>query len=143
MPNWLTLSNAADLVSLVQVILSLIILYNVKHIRTQFLFAARVPQLTKSLEEHASNLSAQYRDLENSIDLVKTELARCQSVLRSLASKLKGDSRASVRRLIGKIEAERKTINAASGPIVWEIYTELTVLIEDMKQIEEDRKWRA
>ncbi|MDR4475538.1 MAG: hypothetical protein R3B11_05945 [Nitrospira sp.] len=146
MPGWFSFSNFADLASIVEFIISLLVLYNVNQIRAQFLFTARVPQLAKRLNEHASHLSAQYRDLGNSIeavDLVKAELARCQSVLKSLGPKLPGGSRKSVKKLIDKIEAERKDITPASKSAVWEIYTELTVLIEDLKHIQEDRKWSA
>ncbi len=143
MPDWFSFSNFADLASIVEFVISLFVLYNVNQIRTQFLFTARVPQLAKRLNEHASNLSSQYRDLGNSADLVKAELARCQSVLKSLLSKLPGSSRKSVKKLIDKMEAERKSSAPSSRSAVWEIYTELTVLIEDLKQIQEDRKWSA
>lgn len=143
MPDWFSFSNFADLASIVEFVISLLVLYNVNQIRTQFLFTARVPQLAKRLNEHASHLSSQYRDLGNSADFVKAELARCQSVLKSLGPKLPGGSRKSVKKLIDKIEAERKNITPASRSAVWEIYTELTVLIEDLKQIQEDRKWSA
>ena len=127
--------------SILGLLITIWILFNLNRIRKDFLFKARIPQLIQKLEKHSSLLSTYLQDFGGSRQMINLELGKCRANLRSLRSKLPRNSKRSVKKLEKQIQKNTPTKAESSKDTIWEIYTDLNSLIEDMKNLEQDKKW--
>lgn len=145
--NFITSSPIANLASIIGLIISIMVLYNVKNIREDFLAAVRTPQLAEGLIESASNLSKLIAEFVGSKDQIEEELALCLAKAKSIKHKLRGSNNKScitsvdeLILLISKYINEPKERNKENAR---KIYTKLITLNEEVRNFIEDQKWRT
>jgi len=124
--------------SILGLLITIWILFNLNGIRKDFLFKARIPHLIQKLEKHSSLLSTYLQDFVGSKQMINLELGKCRANLKSLRSKLPRSSRGSVKKLESQIQTNTPI---SSKEKTWAIYTELNSLIEAMKNLEQDKQW--
>ena len=127
--------------SILGLLITVWILLNLHGIRKDFLFRARIPQLIRKLKEHSSRLNKHLQDFSGSGQMIDLELGKCRANLRSLRSKLPRNSKRSVKKLEKQIQKNTPTKSESSKDKIWEIYTDLNSLIEEMKNLEQDKQW--
>jgi len=130
-----------SLSSILGLLITFWILLNLNEIRKDFLFRARIPQLIRKLKEHSSRLNKHLQDFDGSIPMINLELGKCRANLRSLRSKLPRNSKRSVKKLEKQIQKNTPAKAESSKDTIREIYTDLNSVIEDMKNLEQDKKW--
>jgi hypothetical protein len=133
------LSTIADLVSILSFAISVWVALTLKQIRRQFLFQARLPELLKSLKNHANRIAelvGSYDENRHAIDAV---IAQTHSTLVNIEAKIRGMTRESAATLI-------RTIDGRSQPVTrdetWRIYTALQGFIEGIQHLQKDTRWR-
>jgi|ERR1700686_239312 len=138
-----TLGSLASILSLM---LTAFVLFELRRIKSFYLFKARVPDLVGRLSQHSSNLSNYLGDFDNSLPQIVKELAISEAVMTSLTKKLGGDPRKSVQALlesthrfrtrytnINHLQREKESLRG--------IYVDMAKVVEDLKQLEEDTKF--
>jgi hypothetical protein len=138
--EWLTLSNVANVASILGIGLSLYVIYNVREIRKSYLFTARAPALLKSLRTHSSSIKDLLKEFETSIEEIEAELARCSPILESLKRKVGRHERRSISVVVRQI-ASNKSLSAESKNTAWDIYKELLKIEEELRNLHKDRQW--
>jgi hypothetical protein len=101
----LTLSNIADVASLISLIVSVYVAFSLRAIKKDYIFRLRAPDFMKALRKHASVLSDYGNDFENSIQEICDELVRVDVKLRSMKDRMRGASKRSVKQLRSAIRS--------------------------------------
>jgi len=145
--EFLTSSPVANSATWVGTVASLIVLWNVRTIRIDFLFTARLPQLLDALQENASNLSKHLNDFDSNADSIQIELTTCKANLNSLVQKLHGSSKKRIKKaalaVINDFDRFDNYRNTFSKENVRRSYAQLNGLIQDLQNLREDQKWSA
>jgi len=143
--DFLTSSSVANTATWVGAVASTLVYLNVRTIRADFLFAARLPQLLDALQSNASTLSRYLNDFENNTDAIQTELATCKANLESVAQKMHGSTKKRIRKtarsLISDIDICSNLRPNPQKEYVRGIYTSLNGIIQDLLNLREDQKW--
>lgn len=125
-------------VSVVGLILTIVVYVKVKNLQEDYLFRGRVPVLVGELRQHATNLADYHRESASSRNLIEAELSRVRSTVKALEMKLGRSERASVTRLSERVNG----FNTGMGKeALWAIYVQMQEVIEDVKNVQEDRSW--
>lgn len=145
--EFLTSSPVANTATWVGTIASLIVLWNVRTIRADFLLTARLPQLLDALQANASNLSKHLNDFESNADAIQLEVTTCKANLNSLVQKLRGSSKKRIRKsalsVINEFDGYHNNRGSFSKENVRGSYAQLNGLIQDLQNLREDQKWSA
>ena len=145
--NFLTSSPVANLASLIGLGISIVVLFNVRNIREDFIAAVRAPQLADELIESASKLSKLIAEFSGSKDQIEEEIAVCLAKGKSLKQKLRGANNKSctttVDELITILSQYTNEPKERSKENARKIYTKLITLNEEVKNFIEDQKWRT
>ncbi len=136
MAEWLEYGAAIS--SIISLMVTIWILGSIRRISREFLLRARIPQILRSLQKNASELSKLLKDVNNVDREVVTRLSLCEAVLKDLRGKIKRDLRRSSVRLLSKIKAKKGNLSPDDA---WDIYNDLQALIESLKYFREDIKW--
>lgn len=106
----------------------------------EFLFTARMPELVKQLRRYTSNLSKGLNNFENSLEYIENQLARCKANLKSVKSKVSGDSKKSATRAYNLVK-NQDGVSLYSKEEIRKIYRELLTLTDELQNLVEDKKW--
>ncbi len=133
------LSIIGNLASIIGALLSAYVLLDVKRLHDHFLLKARMPDFLKLLKQYVFTLSERLRKFDENTSEIETVLRQCESTLKNLISKVRGEVKQDTRNLLKRI---RKRIKPTNKDEAWEIYQELQALIEALKHMQKDIKWR-
>jgi hypothetical protein len=131
-------SSIGNIASIIGVLITAYLLFELKRLRTHFLLKARFPSLLKSLSSHANQLSNVLQYGSKSQRDIETLLKVCDATLKNLYTKVSGLEHQSTKSLIKKIKKLKKPTDKE---IIWEIYDGLQGLIEALKHLQKDSKW--
>ena len=134
-----TLSDWADLASIVGLLATVWVMMTVQNIRSYYVIRSRVPDLAKRLRKTASNLAGFLNDLSSFSTDVAVELASIEATLESLRRILRRGSKRTVDSLLQDVKSARK--GRPSEPAIRAVYTELVKLNEQIKHLQEELTW--
>jgi hypothetical protein len=135
----LTLSDWGSLASFASLVVTVVVWFSVRNLRTAYLFAARLPELVTRLSKHASTISSQLNSFQQTSQDVPSILGPTQATLQSISRKLPRASRGSVRRLIKQVQAYKVAVDGEPG--LRAIYAEILKVSQEAKDLYEDRRW--
>ncbi len=131
--------NTASIVSL---IISGFVFYGVRKIRQNFLFNARVPELTEKLNKQASRISSLLNDFDQSTEEIILEIGKGKITLKTLSSKLEKEQKKSASNIIKLIDEHVSNLSTVDKDSIYKIYVEIRLFIEEMGNEIKDRQWR-
>ena len=134
------LSLIGTLASVAGLIITAITYVKVKNLEARYLFAARAPELVQRLNEQASNLVEYLRDFSRSTEPIRAELLQTVATLKSLERKASEHERASVKQLLKLIQEHDARVSSEES--AWKIYSEIRKVEEEVRNAQEDLKWR-
>ena len=132
------LKDISDVASIIGVLFTAFILIEIKIIKRKFLFKARIPELLRSLKNHAKEISQKLNDFDDSMRDIETNLTRCSATLKNLKSKVDRNTGQTTQRLIKRIQKRHKPLQKED---VWKIYNDLQALIDSLSHLQKDIKW--
>src|SRR5262249_9553671 len=100
----MTFSDLGTLASLLSLVVSLWVLYDVRKIKVGFKLRVRGPAVTKELRKYSSNISGYLDQFEDFLPQIDEELGKTQAKLKYLEKTLPSQTRKSVRSLRKSIE---------------------------------------
>ena len=127
---------ASDIASIVSLGLTLLVYFNVRKLRRAYLFTARVPELIEELSAKASSLASLHGAQSKS--QIQVLMAESDVLLRSLKSKVGGNSRAAVNAVL--VATAEYQLNDSSD-IVWRVYVAMQKCLAELRQTQLDLKW--
>lgn len=133
------LSVIGDVVSIISLLLTIFVYYNVRKLREHYMFRARAPEIIRRLLAHSSNLANYLNTFMESLPQIDLELRLAEVQLRSLGKKLRGQPKKSVRQLLKSIKAY--DINEQGDEELRRVYVELMKVIEEVKEHRKDLDW--
>jgi hypothetical protein len=141
--NWLDWLNFGGTVAtIIGLALTLKVLRDVRRLQTHYIFLGRVPELLNTLSTQASTISRLLSGLPESRDEIAHELAQCQANLKSLRTKVPGIQQRSVDELSAQIRRTLE-IRPLEREAVWRVYTGLSALGVEIRNVLADRSWEA
>jgi hypothetical protein len=129
---------AGDIASLLSLVLTLLVYFNVRKLRRAYLFTARVPELTEELDSKAAELARLHATSEASKSQLQVVLAEIDVLSRSLRSKVDGDSRRAVKAVLVSIT---EYPGRESADAVWQVYVAMQKCLAELRQAQLDLKW--
>lgn len=145
-PQWAT--DLSTCLGIISFFLTYFVFNQVKSIKTQFLYKARLPQLNEELGLTSNNLVKLLRGNDVELDLIAIELSKCAGIIENIIKKLDRDSRESPKNLLKKLRTKQrftgrvKHIKLDNTDQVWEIYKELVFLNKNLIEIIKDSNWK-
>lgn len=133
------LSGFGSIASTIGVILTIFVLLSLRKIRSQYIFAARVPELIEKLSDLASDISECMNDFDTFIPQISLDLGEAEVVLKSLRKKLRRKSRKSIDQLLKNMDDYNA--NTGDSDKLWGVYVDMSKVIAEVKDIQEDLKW--
>ena len=131
------LSDIANYASILGLLISLCVLYNIWQLKSKFSLFVRIPSIIDDLEGQTKKLKNYSRRFETSLPSIRAELSRIEANLDALVRKDKR-AKSSVDRVTLAIQTYKQTPNDREKFL--EIHSQLLFLIETAKNIQEDRK---
>lgn len=143
------INDMASLSSVIGLFITSYLLYEAKKLRDSFLMKARLPELSTSLKQNASQLIDATKDWDNSKQNLFSNLAKIKSTLKSIDSKVPKNIKKEIKVLIGKIETKKffwifstsKELSEITIDEVDVIYGNLYGIIESLEQFSKNLKW--
>jgi chaperonin cofactor prefoldin len=139
--GWLNFSNLADFLSIIGFFLSVYVSLGIRKIKKEFLFRARLPDLLKQLQKHATALSTLLDDFQNNQDKIIEELSIAKVNINSLYNKSAGEVKGSLKKLDVSID-NFLLGQDKNSKIIRGIYLQMNMVIQEINNLKEDEKWR-
>ncbi len=137
------LNHFGSICSIVGFILTIFILWNLRHVRRHFLFQARFPNLKKKISEHRKSLSQLLNTHDTSKEQIQIELQKCRANLNSLKPKLNRSLANVVKQIIKQIKRTCRSYSQLSESQVREIHINLVFLEQELENLKQDIKWET
>lgn len=134
-------SDVGSIASISAFFLTLLILLNIRRIKTFYIFKIRAPELCKKLKLIVSNIYTFLNDYESSSISIDVEVAKCEVVLKSLKRKLSGSTKKSVKYAISKLNDYQNKHGKKTEDNLRGIYVDALKILEEIITIQEDFKW--
>ncbi len=154
------LSNWAQIASILSLIITLILLCNVKKIKKEFnkfiSFKTRIPDLRSELENASSSIIKLMNEYPDSVREIQMELCKTSATLKSLKNKVPDESKKTIIALLKSVIKETQNVEM-NGILkffkrnkkytlredkIYEIQGSIGALIVEIKHLEKDRNWR-
>jgi len=130
-----------NLISFIGLIFTIQVYLNLKKIEKFYMFTGRVPDLIKTLGDHASTLSDHLNDFNGNISQIELELVRIKVPLKSLEKKTDGELRKSISGLLELIGTYEPEIKGDAG--ARKIYREIIGIQAEIVELNKDQKWKV
>lgn len=135
------LGIVSGIASIISCLLTIFVLYDTRRIRSFYRFRARGPTLMKELITCSKNISEYLNAFEEFVPQISEELARSAAKLKMLEGKLSRSQKNSVRELRASIKACKAS--SQSQESVREVYIEMVMVLEEIKQYQRDLDWEV
>jgi hypothetical protein len=132
-------SRVADVLSILGFLASLYAALGIKRLRAFYVFKTRVPQLTRRLTEHKSNLSRHLSEGAPARFQMREEVTTLAVTLVSLERKLPRPTKRRVHALAEQLERYGPDPSEAQ---LRRTYLELAALVEEITNLQEDLEWQ-
>jgi hypothetical protein len=129
---------ASDVASIVSLVLTLLVYFNVRKLRRAYLFTARAPELIDELSAKASELLRLHGIGAQSKSQIQVVMAEADVLLRSMKSKVGGSSRSAVN---AALTATAEYQMNDSAEIVLRVYVAMQKCLAELRQTQLDLKW--
>jgi len=135
-----TLSVISDVASVISLILTLFVLYDVRKLRERYKFRVRGPEILRKLKAHSAKLADYLNEFEGFLPQIDLELGRAHVQLKSLEKK-------KLPRPVKKaIKHVRKSIQgyntgAKDEESLRRVYVEMMIVIEEVNDYQKDSDW--
>ena len=136
------LSGLGSIASILGLVITVFVFFKIRRLYARLLFIARVPEHIKQLQAYRSRITKQLQNFDESLEETRIELAECEATLKSLKYKLRGDMRKSVVELTKLIANQRYSLTRHSKHEVHKIYAELAMVIQSLRELQTDERWR-
>lgn len=132
------LSDVGSVASVVGLLASGYVVYTVWRLRNRFMFTARMPEVFKALGQCSKEVSVALGGLPASKRELDAVLARSCVLVTSAERLSNGTTTNSAGRLRKEIAKVRRNWNVDA---LWNVYSEIQGLLEELKQQLRDSKW--
>jgi hypothetical protein len=136
----ITLSDIGSIASIIGLIFTILVLIDVRRLKSYYLFTARMPELARKLREHTLNIAEYLSDFEKSIQDISVELARLEVVLNSLSRKLDRTSSETVVQLLKYLK--NYDVERAGKTGLRKIHVYVNKILDEIEDLQEDLKWK-
>ena len=137
----ITFADVGTIASILGLLLTILIFFLIRKIKSFYIFKIRVPGLSKRLQDIASSISSYLNYYESSINSIDEAVATCEVVLKSLKGKLSGSIKKAIKALIKKIGNYQNSYDYKTKDNIWDIYISILKISEEIKELQEDYKW--
>jgi len=136
-------SAIANLLEIAGFVLTVIVFFSVRRIRSFYVFKGRVPEQTETLDKHAFALSEYYREFSDSSKQIKLELKIAEGTVNSLRKKVDRPTRRSLDRVLELIVEYNKAglIAPQDKDDLWDVYVEMRKVVDELKNLQQDVTW--
>jgi hypothetical protein len=131
-----------NITSLIGFLLTIWVLFDVRNIKSYYVFKVRVPQHVKKLKKYAANLSEYMNDFEGMLPQVEMELASIEVELESLRRKLDRKPGRPVDQLLRDVKAYNKA-QTKDIKALRRIHIDLHKAVTRIEEIQEDLRWES
>jgi len=136
------LSDLGSIASILGLVITVFVFFKIRRLYARLWFIERVPEHIKQLQAHCSGITKQLQNFDESLEETRVELGECEATLESLKYKLRGDMRKSVVELTKLIANQRHSLTRHSKHEVHKIYAELAMVIQSLRELQKDERWR-
>jgi hypothetical protein len=132
---WSGIANGLEIVGF---FLTLKVLWDVRQLRSSYLFKARIPELTKRIGEAASRIAESLNDYESTLQDTQVTVGELEVALRSLVGKTSGRAKAAAKESLRKVKAFSRIQSEAT---LRAIYLDLRKLEVEINEVRQDAEW--
>jgi hypothetical protein len=132
--DWLTIFGF--LVSFLSLIISVVVLVNIKNIKNFYKLKVRGPELIKELTKFTSNLAGLLEDFRNNTTDIQLQLGQSEGKLRRLESMAAGQTKKTLKQIRKSVGSFKVTIENEQE--VRSIYVEMMKALEEVKDHQKD-----
>ncbi len=125
-------------ISVISLVITLYVYQSIENIKGQYVSKARVPDLLKNLNKHASKLSEYYGDFDNSKDAILLEIGNTEVALDFLKGKVSKQIQTSIEKAYVQIS------NYKANPErdkLYAVYVDLQKVNQGTFYLQQDQKW--
>jgi len=133
------LSDIGSFASIISLVLTVIVFFNLRSIKRFYVFKARAPELLNKLIKQASNISSYQSDFLDSRHEIDLEIVQIEINLKSLEKKLPGSLKSSVKRVLKQLKRYDNQDNKPDS--LWQFYIDLQKLIAEIHEFQSDLNW--
>jgi len=137
----ITFTDIGTIASISGLLLTILIFFLIRKIKSVYIFKGRVPGLSKKLQDIASGIANDLNDYESSITSIDKRVTLCEVVLKSLKEKLQGSIKKDIKSLIKKIGNYQNSKDYETEEHIRDIYLNILKISEEIKELQEDDKW--
>jgi|GEM_PF-2272583 len=133
-------SFISDIASVISLILTLFVLYEVRRLKEQYKFRVRGPEILRKLKAHSAKLADYLNEFESFLPQIDLELGRSHVQLKSLEKKKLPRS---VKKAIKHLRKSIQSYNASTKDeeVIRQVYVEMMVVIEEVNDYQKDLDW--
>lgn len=124
--------------SVISLVLTIFVFFNIRNIRSFYVFTARVPQLSEDIAAKSSLLNDQLNTFEGMTVKLRTLLAEVEVLLVSLSKNVDGSLKKQVLMLLKKVEAMDVSRKSVFTRLLSSYFDDKAKDINSQKQILED-----
>jgi len=143
------LSWAADVGSLLGLVITCLVWRQTRALKKAFVLRARLPELSTALRAISSDLLKHLQDSSPDAQGLDAAIARLNALLANLSQKVDGSLHRMIQTLLGKSGGKRSKLlswrgSGRSGVSVeqaWGVYGDVQGLLEALNQAAKDSKW--
>lgn len=135
----MTLSDFGSVASIIALTLTIWVAIGVRRIRMQFLITARMPELSKRMRQHATNLSEFLNEPNRFRNQIHAELAAAEVTVHSLQKKLSWHSRRVVKTLLLNLRSHSR--DSINDKHLRDLYVQMVGVNEQLRDMQKDLKW--
>jgi hypothetical protein len=141
LPQWL--NDVAAVSSVIGIGVTGFLYYEARGIKNSFLRRARLPQVNKELEDASAKISSNLGNWNKGKRLVIEQFAISSGLLESLLVKLPPFEKKKTSELISKLRLKKFFFisKKLDEDTAWQLYTNLSMVITMLRQLEKDSKW--
>lgn len=132
------LNFIGNLASIFGLIITIVILINIKNIKKYYFSKIRIPQLNEALKNLSSNLRELGTNYPKSENDLKINLGRITVIVESLQKKVPREMRTIIKELLEKINKTEKRINQEK---VGSLYIDIEKFLLKLEEHENDLEW--
>jgi len=136
-------SAIANLLEIIGFVLTVIVFFSIRRIRSFYVFKGRVPEQTEILDKHASALYEFYKTFSDSFQQIKLELKIAEGTVNSLRKKVDRPTRRSLDRVLELITEYNKAglIAPKDKDDLWDVYAEMRKAVDELRNLQQDVTW--
>lgn len=141
LPQWL--NDAAAISSVIGLVVTGFLFVEARGIKNSFLRRARLPQVTKELEEASAKISSGLKSWNTDQRVVIEQFAISSGLLENLLVKLPSVEKKKTSDLIKKLRLKKFFFISIklTEDTAWDLYTDLSKVLTMLRQLEKDSKW--